>query len=99
MLRAYMKDDITVLFNEGETDWQEPEATLDIDMKAYIVWKTHWVRNFAGEQVVSRGMIYIIYDRLINHKDKIKIGTVEYVVLSLSAGKDFSSNHQEVHFQ
>lgn len=99
MLRAYMKDDITVLFNEGEADWGEPAATTDVEMKAYIVWKTHWVRNLAGEEVVSRGIIYIIHDRALTHKDRIKIGTVEYVILALEPGKDFSENHQEVHFQ
>jgi len=99
MLRSYMKDDITVLFSEGEGDWQEPEDTDDVDMKAYIVWKTHWVRDIAGEKVVSRGMVYIIHDRKLTHKDKIKIGTVEYVILNLEPGKDFSENHQEAHIQ
>ena len=99
MLRSYMKDDITVLFDEGEGDFQEPLATLDIDMKAYIKCKTHWVRHQAGEMVVSKGMVYIIYDRLLNHKDKLKIEGVEYVVLNLGEGKDFSRNHQEVYIQ
>jgi len=99
MLRSYMKDDITVLFDEGEADWQEPVATLDVPMKAYIKWKTHWVRNQAGEMVVAKGMIYIIYERLLTHKDKIKIEGIEYVILNLSPGKDFSPNHQEVHIQ
>ena len=99
MLRSYMKDDITVIFNEGEGDWQEPLPVLEVEMKAYIEWKTHWVRNQAGEMVVAKGMIYIIYSRLLNHTDKIKIEGVEYVILNLGAGEDFSPNHQEVHIQ
>lgn len=99
MLRAYMKDDITVLFSEGEGDWQEPSATDDVKMKAYVVWKTHWWKNIAGEEVLAKGMVYIIHDRLLTHKDRIKIGATEYVVLSLGEGKDFSANHQEVHIQ
>ena len=99
MLRAYMQDDITVIFDEGETDWGEPNLTTNVEMKAYIEWKTHLVNNIAGEKVISRGMVYIIYSRLLNHKDKIKIGTVEYAILNLDSGKDFSENHQEVHLQ
>ena len=99
MLRAYMKDDITVLFDEGEGAYQEPLATLDVDMKAYIEWKTRWIKNQAGEMVLSKGKVYIIYGRLVTHKDKIKIDSVEYIVLQAEAGKDFSPNHQEVDFQ
>ena len=97
MLRAYMKDDITVLYSEGEDSWGEPLTAVTIPMKAYVVWKTHLIRNIAGEQVVSRGMIYAMPDRLITHADIIKIETIEYVVLDAHAGKDFSENHQEIH--
>lgn len=99
MLRAYMQDDITVIFSEGEGDWGEPAATTDVEMKAYVAWKSHLVRNLAGEQVVSRATVYIIHSRTLTHKDKIKIGTIEYVILDLTPGKDFSGNHQEAHIQ
>lgn len=92
-----MNDDITVIFDEGEDEWGEPLATTDVEMKSYIAWKSHLIRNIAGEQVVSRGIVYIIYSRTLTHKDKIKIGTIEYVILDLTPGKDFSENHQEAH--
>lgn len=99
MLRAYMQDPITVIFSEGEADWGEPADTTDKKMLAYIKWKSHLVRNLAGEQVVSRATVYIIYDRTLTHKDRIKIGEIEYVILDLTPGKDFSDNHQEAHIQ
>jgi len=68
-------------------------------MKAYVAWKSHLVRNLAGEQVISRGIVYVIHDRALTHKDRIKIGTIEYVVLDIREGKDFSVDHQEVHIQ
>lgn len=100
MIRAYMSDDITVLFWEGDDDWGEPLPTLDKDMKAYVDWKTHLIRNLAGEQVVSRGMVYIIYSRKLNHKDmiyNINGDGIKYAILDIRPGKDFSENHQEVH--
>jgi len=100
MIRAYSIDDITALFYEGEADdWGEPAATLDIEMTGYVEWKTHWIRDIAGEKVVSRGMVYVIYSRTFNHKDRVKIDGVEYAILDIHPGKDFSDNHQELHLQ
>jgi len=99
MIRAYMSDDITVIYDNGDDIWGEPLATTDVDMKAYLDWKTHLIRNLAGEQVVSRGTAYVIADRTITHKEIIKYNAVEYAVLDVRPGKDFSENHQEVHLQ
>jgi len=99
MLRAYMQDDITVIFDEGPGDWGEPAPAEGIPMKAYVKWKSHLVRNLASEQVVSRATVYIIYKETLTHKDRIKIGEIEYVILDLTPGKDFSGNHQEAHIQ
>jgi hypothetical protein len=95
-----MSDELTVLFDEGHDIHNEPLATLDVEMKGYVDWKTHLVRDQAGEQVISRGMVYIIYSRQLNHKDRIKNingDGIEYAILDIRDGKDFSKNHQEVH--
>ncbi len=99
MLRAYFTDDITVLYSEGHDTRGEPSTTTDVPMKAYVVWKTHLVRDIAGEQVVSRGMVYAMPERVITHADVIKIKTIKYVVLDVRPGKAFSPNHQEIHLQ
>lgn len=98
MLRAYMQDTITLKFNTGYV-WGEPTWLIPDPIKAYIDWKSHMVRNLAGEQVVSRAIVYIIYDRTLTHEDRIIIGTIEYTILDLTPGKDFSGNHQEAHIQ
>jgi len=98
MLRAYMNDPITLKFNTGHV-WGEPTWDIPDPIKAYVKWKSHLVRNLAGEQVISRATVYIIYDRTLTHKDKIIIGTIEYTILDLTPGKDFSVNHQEAHIQ
>jgi len=97
MIRAYMSDDITVIYDEGHDDWGEPLPTTNVEMKAYLDWKTHLIRNIAGEQVVSRGTAYVMPARKITHKEIIKYNDVEYAILDIRPGKDFSENHQEVH--
>ena len=98
-----MQDTITVLYNEGET-WGEPNVTTDVEMKAYVKWDTHLLNKISGKQVVgspsiSRAIVYVMPARTITHADRIKIDTVEYTILDIFPGKDFSLNHQEIHIQ
>lgn len=104
MLRAYSQDDITVLYYEGCDIHNTPLATTDVEMKAYVNWDTHLLNKISGKQVVgspsiSRAIIYVMPDRTITHADIIKIDTIEYSILDIFPGKDFSENHQEVHIQ
>ena len=98
MLRAYMQDPITLKFDTGHV-WGEPTWLIPDPILAYVKWKSHMVRNLAGEQVISRAIVYIIYDRILTHKDRIIINAIEYTILDLTPGKDFSPNHQEAHIQ
>lgn len=102
MLRAYFTDDITILYDEGFNTRGEPNTTTDVEMKAYVVWDTHLVSGIPGEKIISspmisRGRVYVMPDRRITHADRIKIETIEYAILDISRGKDFSENHQELH--
>ena len=102
MLRAYMQDSITVIYNNGEDIHGEPLATTSVDMLAHVIWETHLIPGLGGEQVISsplisRAIVYVMPERVITHKDKIQIALVKYVVLHARRGKDFSENHQEVH--
>ncbi len=104
MLRAYMQDDITVLYSNGYDIHNTPLATTDVEMKAYVKWDTHLLNKISGKQVVgspsiSRAIVYVMPARTITHVDVIKINTIEYTVLDIFPGKDFSVNHQEIHIQ
>ena len=104
MLRAYFDDDITVLYSNGFDAYNEPLATIDVEMKAYVDWKSHLISSIPSEQVIaspqiSSGIVYVMAERALTHKDKIKIGTIKYAILDVRTGKDFSSNHQEIHLQ
>ena len=97
-----MKDEITVLYNNGHDVHNTPLATTDVEMKAYIKWESHLVNKVSGGQVIgspmiSRARVYIMPDTDVSHDDIIKIGTTEYTVLDVTTGKDFSENHQEIH--
>lgn len=97
MLRAYCIDDITILRDAGEDSWGEPLTPTQIEVKGYVEWKTRLIRNIVGEQVVSRGKVYILYDGNLTHKDRVKIDGIEYVILDIREGKDFSVIFQELY--
>lgn len=102
MIRAYMKDDITVIYSNGNDIHGEPLATTTVEMKAYVNWGTHLISGIPGEKVisspfVSRGIVHVMPDRTITHADIIKIDAIKYAVIDIKPGKDFSENHQEVH--
>ena len=98
MLRAYMNDPITVLYNEGY-EWGEPLPTTDVEMKCYLKWGHHLVKNIGGEDVISRGIAYTMAARTITTEDFIEYESTRYAIIAVVPGKDFSSNHQEVHLQ
>ena len=92
-----MQDDITVIYSNGNDQWGEPIAATETEMKAYIDFKTHLVRNLAGEQVVSSAIVYVMPATTIQHDDFIEYNSKRYAILSINPGKDFSGNHQEIH--
>jgi len=93
MLEAYSVDDITIIRvpDPAYTEWNEPIAPTEEAVTGYVEWETKLVRDFAGEEVVSRGHVILTYDGAINHKDKIKINGDEYVIVALEPMKDFSN--------
>ncbi len=97
MLRAYFQDDITVAYSNGPDQWGEPLAPTITTIKAYVILKIHLTKNLAGEQVVSRGIVYAMPVTLIEHDDFITYNSIRYAILNISPGKDFSDNHQEIH--
>ncbi|MHA1225233.1 MAG: hypothetical protein ACTSPV_00655 [Candidatus Hodarchaeales archaeon] len=97
MLRAYCVDSIIIVRHQGEDSWGEPLTPIEIKVKGYVDWETHLIRNIAGEQVVSRGTVTIIYDESLTHQDFIKINGTQYAILDVRQIKDFSIVGQKVH--
>lgn len=97
MIRAYCVDDITLYRYAGSDEYNEPNPPTPIDLKGYVEWKTKLVRNFAGEQVVSSGMVYLLYDAALTHQDRLTIDGIDHAILNCVLQKDFSKEHLEVY--
>lgn len=104
MFNAYSVDEIIIvragIIDGKATDINnEPNPTEDEDVDGYVVWKTKLVRDLAGEEVVSSGHVILAYDGTIDHRDKIKINSVEYPIIMIAPGKDFSNVITTVYFK
>jgi len=97
MIRAYCVDTITIRrITRGA--WSEPSAS-SIAVKGYVDWKTKLVRNIKGEQVVAMATVYLIYDGLLTHEDRLVIDGIDHGIINIVVGKDFSKNHYEAYIQ
>lgn len=96
MIRAYCVDDFIIYRYQGIDEYNEPLDPKKIAVKGYIEWRTKLVRDFKGEQVISSGMISLLYDELLTHMDRLEIGGVDHAILNCRLMKDFSASHIEV---
>jgi hypothetical protein len=96
MIRAYLVDSITILRWNDDDKWNEDNARIEVNINGYVDWKTRLIRDINGEEVVSSGSAYILYDENLTHKDRLKIDGVEYAIITVKPLKDFSRTAQEV---
>ena len=87
MINIYLID--TVVIKKITYDqWGEPSETTET-VKARVVYKTHLVRNFAGEQVVSLASV-MLKNRTLSHADKITFDGIDHAILNISKARGFS---------
>jgi len=99
MLSSYDVDDLAIVRDAGYDRRGEPNTPTVESVNGYITWKTHLVRDIKGEEVVSSGFVEFVYDGTIDHKDKIRINSVDYPIIALEPLKDFDNVGLRIHFR
>lgn len=101
MFKSYCSDPISIVrAPDPPFDvWNEPIAPTVEATKGYVVWKTALVMNLEGDDVLSRGHVIMTYDRTLNHVDKIRIGTKNYLILAIKPLKDTANVGLKVFLQ
>lgn len=104
MFNVYSVDEIIIvragIIGGKATDINnEPNPTTDETVNGYVEWKTMLVRNINGEEEVSSGHVILSYDGTIDHRDKIKIDSIEHQIIRIQRGKDFSNVITTVYFK
>jgi len=99
MLKAYAVDTIILVRDDGYTKWNSPEAATPETVKGYVEWTTNRIRNIDGEEVVSSGTVLLPIDTTIDHRDKIQIAGINYPIIKIERGRDFSNVWVKVYVQ
>jgi len=109
MIGVYLVDTIVLRKHNGTDTWQEPSATTDETLRAFIDYKNRQINNTMGQLVVSMAKI-MIRPRIIivsgfntraagtiSYKDKIVFDGVEHGIVMMSKMRDFSVRGLEVY--
>ena len=94
LLDVYKTESITWLVAGTPDQWGTYPAPAETAIAARVTWKTRWVRNLAGEQVVSS--CSVLMTQMPSHEDRISISGVEHAIVAIHEVKDFSISHYEV---
>ena len=106
MIDSYSVYDLVITQSNGFDVWGEPLSGTPVEIKGYAVWKTHLVRDLAGEEVVSSVMIYInkrrldaLLGRVLTHEERIESingVSIDRSIIAIHTPKEFSNPHYEV---
>lgn len=73
MMNCYAVDEVVIVAHAGNDSWGEPESGELVDVRGYVEWKTHLVRNRRGsqggvqtpEEVISSCVVYFSKRRVV----------------------------------
>ncbi len=109
MIGSYLIDSITLRLDKGSDKWQEPNATEDITVKAFINYGERRIENAQGEMVVSMAKVLMRprtiittgfaarADNTISYKDVIIYDGEKHAIMRISKARDFSVRCLEVY--
>ena len=109
MMGTYMIDTVVLRKHNGTAEWQEPSATTDETLKAFIDYKARQVNNAMGQLVVSMAKVTIRPRTIIvsgfstraagtiSYKDKIVFDGLEHGIVMIGKMRDFSVRGLEVY--
>lgn len=94
VIDTYLTDAVGILTPAPVDKFGEPagEATF-ASTKARVNWTTKLVRNFAGEQVIAAGTVWLAHKP--EHTDRIRIDGVDHAILSIAEKKSWNTVYFE----
>jgi len=98
MIKAYLKEDVVRIYPQPG-DYLEPGIPIRISMKARVNWKNTKVRNFEGEEVVSKVNIMIPVLSDLYFDSRFEVNGVEHGILAIDREQDFSARYLVVYLE
>lgn len=73
--------------------WNRPTEHVTADVKCRIEYGHQLVRDFKGEHVLSTAVVFFEPDVTIDHKYKIRFGSVDHAIINIQRPQNGSSIH------
>lgn len=89
MLESYLME--TVILLERTLDEFQHLTEDRIKIPARIEWKTRYVKNDRGEEVVSKGN-FLMVERTLDPDTMVEIDNTKYPIITVDKPKDFDFN-------
>ena len=102
MIGTYLVDSIVLRMDKGMDTWQEPLATTDVTIRAFIEYGEHWIQDVTGQMVVSMAKVHMRprdvitsgfstrATNTISYKDLLVFDGSTHKVMRINKGRDFS---------
>lgn len=96
MIEPYLIDTVIIV---GKTmdEWGETLTTTTTSVKGRVEWGVRLLRNFAGEQTQSSGMVKVAATTTVSHANSVRIENVDYAIVNIVERKDFATRFKEIY--
>jgi hypothetical protein len=95
MIGAYLTDPVGIKTITRDPVYHEPTYTT-VAVMARVEWKTKFVRNIKGEEVVASALVYLPKSITPTHEMLIAIEGKDHSIISIEKKASFSKSHWEV---
>lgn len=97
MIKAYLKDPVTVLRHGARDAWgAAPAPTRELAL-GFLEPGSRLVLNLQGEQVLSSARVLLAYDATLTHEDELEISGVRHPIVAIEVLKDFRIRGMKVY--
>ena len=90
MTAVYRNDPVSIVRHTTPDQWNEGGTPSIEAVMGMVVYKSKLVRNAQGEEALSTIQVLLAFDSTLTHEDKVRIGAVDYSILSIDLVRDFS---------
>ncbi len=99
MIKAYLRDEVTVVRHGAADAYNEPGAATDEAARGFVEWVQRSIKDAKGETIAATGRVLMLLDRTLTHRDRIRVRGVEYEVVAIEELRDLSTRGMWVYLR
>jgi hypothetical protein len=89
--------DFIVVSSQGYNEYSEPLPPVEVEKKGFINMTEKLITDKNGEEVLSRGNIYLDTDDTITLEDTVLIGGKNWEISHIEKSQDFTNRKMRIY--